>query len=159
MKRRDFTVRGASLGLALALPSRWAAAQSAPAPADPLAPDPQAFRKAVSDFVGDATALPEGLQFDMAALADNPGAVPVKVRVTLPLDERLYCQELIVLAESNPQPLVCRLRFTPATGSAEAALRVRLSQSQTVHALARMSDGRVLTASQHVTVAASGCGM
>ena len=42
---------------------------------------------------------------------------------------------------------------------AEAAVRVRLSQSQTVHALARMKSGKLLAASHAVTVAASGCGM
>ena len=49
-------------------------------------------------------------------------------------------------------------RFT-IHGTAEAAVRVRLSQSQTVHALARMKSGKLLAASHAVTVAASGCGM
>jgi sulfur-oxidizing protein SoxY len=36
---------------------------------------------------------------------------------------------------------------------------VRLSQTQTIHALARMKSGKLLVAKQSVTVAASGCGM
>ena len=64
-----------------------------------------------------------------------------------------------MLAELNPSPLSCRLLFTAAAGTAEAAVRVRLSQSQTIHALARMKSGQVLVAKQAVTVAASGCGM
>ena len=64
-----------------------------------------------------------------------------------------------MLADLNPAPLVCRLQFTAAAGTAEAAVRVRLSQSQTVHALARMKSGKLLAASHAVTVAASGCGM
>ena len=62
-------------------------------------------------------------------------------------------------ADLNPAPLACRLQFTVAAGTAEAAVRVRLSQSQTVHALARMKSGKLLAASHAVTVAASGCGM
>ena len=49
--------------------------------------------------------------------------------------------------------------YAAAAGTAEAAVRVRLSQSQTVHALARMKSGKLLAASHAVTVAASGCGM
>lgn len=153
MKRREFVAGGVALGAALAMPT--ARAESA----DPLAPDPAGFRRIVTDFVGRASPVESGLKLDLPALADNPAAVPVHVTVTLPLDDALYCQELILLAESNPSPLACRFRFSPTTGTAEAAARLRLSRTQTIHAFARMSDGRVLAARQDVTVAASGCGM
>jgi len=64
-----------------------------------------------------------------------------------------------MLADLNPSPLACRVLLTADTGAAEAAVRVRLTQSQTIHALARMKSGKVLVAKQAVTVAASGCGM
>ena len=41
-----------------------------------------------------------------AALADNPGAVPVGVVLTTPLTESSYCKELIILAELNPGSLI-----------------------------------------------------
>jgi len=92
-------------------------------------------------------------------LADNPSAVPIKAKVTLPITEHDWCEELIVLAELNPIPLACRNRFTAETGTAEAAVRIRLSQSQAVHVLARMKSGKLLAGKQTITVAASGCGM
>ncbi|MBK1690228.1 thiosulfate oxidation carrier protein SoxY [Rubrivivax gelatinosus] len=158
MKRRDFVLRGASLGGALALPAAASAAPAA-APAGLLAPDPAGFRQAFDSFVGSAPVVEDGLLLEVPALGDNPAAVPVKVRVTRPITEQLYCEEIVVLADLNPAPLACRFRFTPATGTAEAAFRIRLSQSQTVHALARMSDGQVLAARQAVEVGSSGCGM
>ena len=85
--------------------------------------------------------------------------MPVKVKITLPLTEQDWCEEIIVLAELNPSPLACRLQFTAAAGTAEASVRLRLAQSQTVHALARMKSGKVLAVKQAITVAASGCGM
>ena len=145
----------------LALPS-VALAQTPPTNpplVGPLAPDPVAFKKALSTFTGSATPQAEGLQLDIPVLADNPSAVPIKAKVTLPITEHDWCEELIVLAELNPIPLACRIRFTAETGSAEAAVRIRLSQSQAVHVLARMKSGKVLVAKQAVTVAASGCGM
>lgn len=125
----------------------------------PLAPDPVAFKKALSTFTGSATPQAEGLQLDIPVLADNPSAVPIKAKVTLPITEHDWCEELIVLAELNPIPLACRLRFTAETGTAEAAVRIRLSQSQAVHVLARMKSGTLLAGKQTITVAASGCGM
>lgn len=159
MKRRDFVAGSSWLGAALAMPAGPVRAQSVPPLTEALAPNPGEFRKAVSEFLAGATPLPAGLKLDVPSLADNPSAVPVKVNVTLPISAQSYCEELIVLAELNPSPLVCRFGFTPALGAAEAAVRVRLTQTQTIHALARMNDGRVLVARQDVTVAASGCGM
>ena len=145
----------------LALPS-VALAQTPPTNpplVGPLAPDPVAFKKALSTVTGSATPQAEGLQLDIPVLADNPSAVPIKAKVTLPITEHDWCEELIVLAELNPIPLACRLRFTAETGSAEAAVRIRLSQSQAVHVLARMKSGKLLAGKQTITVAASGCGM
>ena len=124
-----------------------------------LAPNPAEFRKAMAEFTQGRKPLAEGLHLDVPTLADNPAAVPVKVKVTLPITAQDWCEEIIVLADLNPAPLACRLQFTAAAGTAEAAVRVRLSQSQTVHALARMKSGKLLAASHAVTVAASGCGM
>lgn len=145
----------------LALPS-VALAQTPPTNpplVGPLAPDPVAFKQALSTFTGSATPQTEGLQLDIPVLADNPSAVPIKAKVTLPITEHDWCEELIVLAELNPIPLACRIRFTAETGSAEAAVRIRLSQSQAVHILARMKSGKLLAGKQTITVAASGCGM
>lgn len=156
MKRRDFIAGGTLIGAAIAMPAAWAQARPA---ANPLAPNPAEFKRNYASFVGKVKVLEEGLKFDMPVLADNPGAVPVGVVFTTPLSETRYCTELIILAELNPVPLACRFAFSPLSGTTEIAVRLRLAQTQTLHALARMSDGRVLGARQAVTVAASGCGM
>ena len=44
-------------------------------------------------------------------------------------------------------------------GTAEAAIRLRLIASQNIRALARMSDGKVLTARQFIEVAPGSCGL
>jgi len=144
----------------LALPSvALAQAPARIALVGPLAPDPVAFQQALAQFIGSATPQAEGLQLDIPVLADNPSAVPIKAQVTLPITDQDWCEELMVLAELNPIPLACRIRFTADTGTAEAAVRIRLSQSQAVHVLARMKSGKVLAGKQTITVAASGCGM
>lgn len=165
LTRRELVACAAMTGATLALPgAAWAQASSAAKALpvnlfNPLAPNPAEFARQVAQFTGNATPQAEGLQLDVSVLADNPSAVPVKVKVTLPITDQDWCEEIIVLADLNPSPLACRLQLTAATGTAEAAVRVRLSQSQTIHALARMKSGKVLVAKQSVTVAASGCGM
>lgn len=160
MKRRNFVAGGSLLGAALALPAGWARAVARPVdPARLLAPNPQEFRRQWAAFVGKAKPIEAGLKLDLPVLADNPGAVPVGVVLSSPPTETDYCKEIILLAELNPVPLACRMQFSPLSGSTEVAVRLRLSQTQTLHALARMSDGRILVARQAVTVAASGCGM
>lgn len=160
--RRSMVLSAAAAGASLALPAS-AFAQTSPATkttlVGPLAPNPAEFKKILEQFSSGKPTQAEGLQLDVPVLADNPSAVPVKVKVTLPITEQDWCEEIIVLAELNPSPLACRLQFTAAAGTAEAAVRIRLSQSQTVHALARMKSGKVLIAKQATTVAASGCGM
>ena len=158
LSRRDLVAGAVAAGAVLALPSAAMAQAKAPL-VGPLAPNPVEFKKQLNAFIGSATPLTEGLLLDVSILADNPSAVPVKVKVTQPITDTDWCEEIIVLADLNPAPLACRLQFTAAAGPAEAAVRVRLSQSQTVHALARMKSGKLLAASHAVTVAASGCGM
>lgn len=156
--RRSLMAGAAALALPAAVLAQAGTAARTPL-VGPLAPKPAEFSRQIAQFANGATAQAQGLQLDVPVLADNPGAVPVKVKVTLPITEQDWCEEIIVLAELNPSPLSCRLQFTAAAGTAEAAVRVRLSQSQTIHALARMKSGRLLAAKQAVTVAASGCGM
>lgn len=160
LTRRHLVAGAAAAGAALALPSVAMAQAAAQTPlVGPLAPNPVEFKKTMAQFIGSATPQTEGLQLDIPVLADNPSAVPVKAKVTLPITEQDWCEELMIVAELNPIPLACRIQFTADTGTAEAAVRIRLSQSQTVHVLARMKSGAVLQGKQAVTVTASGCGM
>ena len=156
MQRRTLMAASAA---ALAFPALAQPQSKTPLSNAALAPNPAEFRKAMADFTQGRKPLAEGLHLDVPTLADNPAAVPVKVKVTLPITEQDWCEEIIVLADLNPAPLACRLQFTAAAGTAEAAVRVRLSQSQTLHALARMKSGKLLATQKAVIVAASGCGM
>jgi sulfur-oxidizing protein SoxY len=158
LTRRQLVAGAAAAGAVMALPAMAQIQPMVPL-VGPLAPNPVAFKKTMGQFIGSATPQTEGFQLDIPMLADNPSAVPVKAKVTLPITEQDWCEEIIVVAELNPTPLACRLQFTADTGSAEAAVRIRLSQSQAVHVLARMKSGVVLQGKQMVTVAASGCGM
>lgn len=153
ISRRDLMAGAALLGLAG--PAR---AQDPQVDAE-LAPNPQELARVIAAFLNGATPATEGIALELPPIGDNPAQIPLRAHVTLPLQDGLYCPEMIILAEMNPHPLACRARFTPAMGLADIGTRVRLTQSQHVSAYARLSDGRVLLARREITVTAGGCGL
>jgi sulfur-oxidizing protein SoxY len=62
-----------------------------------------------------------------------------------------------VLAPKNPIVPAAEFHFTPLSGTALIATRVRLAQSQYVLAVADMSDGSLLMARTWVKVDINGC--
>ncbi|HRL20869.1 thiosulfate oxidation carrier protein SoxY [Alcaligenes sp. SDU_A2] len=150
------------LGAAAGLGTAWAPTvlQAQPAFQQLLKPaTPAQVQAIVDEFLQGAVPLEQGLKLEMPVLGDNPSAVPAKAILELPITPDSYCKELVILAEGNPHPLACRFTFTPLAGTTEVAVRLRLIETQHVRALARMSDGRCLSARHHITVTAGGCGM
>ena len=146
-------IKGAAAGAGLGVLSPVLLAQNADAPVSPQ------VTKLVNDFLKGGKPLADGLKLDLPVLGDNPSSVPIKVRITLPVNEQNWCEELIVIAESNPVPLASRFFFLPAMGTAEAAIRLRLIASQNIRALARMNDGRLLMTRQFIEVVPGSCGL
>lgn len=157
VSRRDFIV-GISLGLgATLLPIPLYATELLEQILKPAtAAQVQAI---IDDFLKGEKPLEQGIKLTMPVLGDNPAAVPLKVAFDLSVLPDFYCEELIILAEGNPYPLACRFKFTALAGTTEVAVRLRLIESQSVSAIARMSNGQFLLARQHITVTAGGCGM
>lgn len=113
----------------------------------------------VDDFAGDATIQEEGLSLVMDPLASNPASIPVQAAFDEEINDDNYCEEMIFIAEGNPIPLACRFKFTALSGTTEVAFRTRLIDAQYIRALARMNDGRILSARRYVTVVAGACGI
>ena len=156
-KQRRRLLEGAALGMGLALASPVLRAQQSPPTLQGA--DPAEVQAIVDAFLDGASPLDKGLWLDMPVLGDNPASVPVKAVIELPVTVDSYCEELVIIAEGNPRPMACRFKFTPLAGTSEVAVRLRLIETQSIQALARMNDGRVLIARRHITVTAGGCGM
>ena len=63
-----------------------------------------------------------------------------------------------VIATANPQPGVATFRFSPLSGKATVASRMRLARTQDVIGIAELSDGRFLMSKRNVKVTIGGCG-
>ena len=87
---------------------------------------------------------------------ENGNTVPVAVSVESPMTDDDYVESVIILAELNPNPGVATFKFSPSSGKAQGSTRMRLVTTQTVYAVAKLSDGTLLTDQKHVTVSISG---
>ena len=126
--------------------------------AGPAAADTAAAEKRLMDFTGGKT--PEAGKISLTApeIAENGNTVPVSVAVESAMTADAYVAAVMLLADGNPNPAVATFHFTPLSGSAEAATRIRLARTQNVIAVAKMSDGAVFMDRKEVKVTIGGCG-
>ena len=106
--------------------------------------------QAVLDYTDGA--VPEAGDITLTApeIAENGNAVPVEVSAP-------DAVEIVLFAPDNPDARVCTFQFGPAAGEARAATRIRMAGSQTIHAVARLPDGRLVHAGAQVMVTVGGC--
>jgi sulfur-oxidizing protein SoxY len=112
----------------------------------------------IKKFTGGKAAAEGRVRLDLPEIAENGNTVPMTVSVESPMTEQSYVSDVLVVADGNPRGGVVTFHFTPASGIAEANVRVRLAESQKVIAVARMSDGSFFTTSKAVKVTIGGCG-
>ena len=138
LTRRDVLRLGGAAAVASAmLPAGEAAASNG-------------VEQAIADFTGGATPLDGGVEIEVPEIADNGGAVPVRVAAE-------GARRIALFAAGNPSPGVAVFAFGRfATPS--ASTRIRLAGSQTVVAVAELADGTFRKASRAIAVTAGGCG-
>ncbi len=95
---------------------------------------------------------------DLPDRADSGLSVPMDVSVPdSPMTRTDHVRSLHVIATRNPQPLVADYRFTPASGIARVAQRIRLAQTQYVYGFALMSDDTAWMSARYVSVTLGAC--
>lgn len=112
----------------------------------------------VSAFAGDAEIKDGKVSVDAPEIAENGNSVPIEVTVESAMEGDDMVEEVLVLADGNPNPGVATFKFTELSGEAMASTRIRLAKTQNVHAFAKMKDGSVYKASRAIKVTIGGCG-
>jgi sulfur-oxidizing protein SoxY len=74
------------------------------------------------------------------------------------MTEQAHVTDVLVVADGNPRSGIATFHFTPASGVAEANVRIRLASTQNVTAVAKMNDGSFFKTSKQVKVTIGGCG-
>lgn len=111
----------------------------------------------VRDFTGGAAPRDGRVRLDVAPLVENGNTVPLTVSADSPMTAADHVSAIAVFNTRNPQRDVAIFHFTPRSGRATVSTRIRLATSQTLVAVARMSDGSYWTAQSAVIVTLAGC--
>jgi sulfur-oxidizing protein SoxY len=97
------------------------------------------------------------IAIEISPLVDNGNAVPITLRVDSPMTATDHVREIALFNERNPQRDIARWQLGPVNGRAEVSTRIRLSTTQQLAALARMSDGSVWQQRVDVIVTLAAC--
>jgi sulfur-oxidizing protein SoxY len=73
------------------------------------------------------------------------------------MTEQDHVKAIHLFNEKNPQPNVISMQLGPRAGKASVSTRMRLSETQTVTAIAQMSDGSFRSHSANVIVTQGAC--
>lgn len=98
-----------------------------------------------------------GIELEMPSVTQDGSAVPVSITVRAPVKGDDAVEAIYLFALGNPSPELAEFYLSPRIGEATVDTRVRLNESQTVVALAKLANDRWLVESQEVRVTVSGC--
>ena len=82
--------------------------------------------------------------------AEDATLAPVSIHTKIPQSDDLYIQRMHVFIDKNPLPLVGMFDFTPASGKADLAMRVRVNDHTFVRAIAELNTGELYMAKSFV---------
>jgi len=142
------------LKIAGALAAGCAAPSIVVAPAEAT---PAEMQAAVASVVGEARINDGKVKLDIPQLVENGNTVPCAVTVDSPMTTDDHVKAIHVFTEKNPQPYVISVALGPRAGRASVSTRIRLRDSQTVLAVAEMSDGTFWSGRANVMVTTSAC--
>jgi len=150
----DLTRREILAGGALLLAGAGAAMTTLPARA--------AFenaRDAMRAVLGDVAPQTGRIALQLAKIVEDGSSVPVTISVDSPMTEADHVTRVHLFPDKNPTPIAATFRLGSRCGKAEISTRIRLAESQTIFAVAEMSDGSVWMTRDDVIVTIGGCGI
>ena len=134
------------------------AAAGAATPASPVAAStPGQMERAIRQMIGEAEVRKGKVTLDLPPLVENGNTVPLTVIVDSPMTKADHVKAIHVVNEKNPQANVISVQLGPRAGKAHVSTRVRLAGTQTLTAIAEMSDGTYWSDSQEVIVTLAAC--
>ncbi|HRK18925.1 MAG TPA: SoxY-related AACIE arm protein [Hyphomicrobiaceae bacterium] len=134
-----------------------AALAIAPALGSAAVADENALAKAALAKIAAGRPMQKGrVTITLPELAENGNSVGLTIAVDSPMTAGDYVKTLHVVSEKNPIAEVVKFHLSPRAGRARVSTNIRLASTQTVTAIAEMSDGTLWfgTASVIVTLAA-----
>lgn len=123
----------------------------------PASATPAEMEAAILAVTGGAKLNAGRVKLDIPPLVENGNTVPCMVTVQSPMTPADHVRAIHVFNEKNPQANVISVRLGPRAGRASVSARIRLSDTQTVVAIAEMSDGSFWTDQVSVIITLGAC--
>jgi sulfur-oxidizing protein SoxY len=137
--RREFLVLACSV-----------AAGSAHATAD-------AMREAIGKVTGGSPVGKGKVRLEVPPLIENGNSVVLSASVDSPMTAAEHVKAIHLFAPQNPLPNMVSVYLGPRAGRARFTTRVRVADSQTLLAIAQLSDGTFWSDSVPVVVTLAAC--
>ena len=125
-------------------------------PADPWA-TPEAVQQAIRQRIGEREPQPGGMTLTLPKIAETGNSVPLTVAVDSPMTPGDHVLRIHVFVPGNPEPVASTYHLGVRAGKAQISTQVRLARTQTVLALAEMSDGSVRSDAASIVVTLGAC--
>jgi sulfur-oxidizing protein SoxY len=117
----------------------------------------QTMQAAIAEFTGGAEIKPGRVTMDIPPLVENGNSVPLTITVDSPMTENDHVKAIAVFNQLNPQPNIGTFHLNARSGRAFVSTRIRLGDSQTIMAVAQMSDGSLWSGSAELVVTLPAC--
>lgn len=137
-------LRAGAAGLAVLVVSRKALARPS-------------LDEAIGNFTDGAPVQEGRVTLDIPPLVENGNAVGVTLDVESAMTPEDHVRRLALFNERNPQADIAVFHLGPRSGRARISTRIRLATSQTVVAVAEMSDGSFWSSKASVIVTLAAC--
>src|SRR5688572_5915044 len=99
------------------------------------------LRPVMRGFASGASIQAGRVRLEVPPLVEDGNAVGVTVRVESPMTAADHVRRIALFNDKNPQADVAVFHLGPRAGRAQVSTRIRLATSQTIAAVAELSDG------------------
>ncbi len=145
LSRRAILRTGSALAIVTLIPASQAAAT------------PETMQAAIRQVIGDAQVQRGKVTLDIPPLVENGNTVACSVSVDSPMTRDDYVKAIHIFNEKNPQPNVISVFLGPRAGRAKFSARIRLADTQTITAIAELSDGTFWSDSAGAVITLGAC--
>ena len=118
-------------------PPDWRQSQSDKVWEEKIRPDVFGERKIISG------AAQNILEIKVPYRAEDATVVPISIHTKIPQTPEKYIRKIHVFIDKNPAPLVGAFMFTPESGKADLAMRVRVDDQTYIRAIAELNNGEL----------------
>jgi sulfur-oxidizing protein SoxY len=123
----------------------------------PATATPASMAAAIREAIGEAQVRPGKVKLDLPPLVENGNTVPLTVTVDSPMTAANHVKRVHIFNEKNPEPSIVTFHLGPRSGRASISTRIRLADTQSVVAIAELSDGSFWSDSVDVIVTIAAC--